>query len=112
MSRGIADFQADLQEHGVADNVLMLVFTEFGRRVKDNGSGTDHGSGGVAFMIGDPVKGGMYGEYPSLKNEDLLEGDLHFNYDFRGAYSSIVDGWLGLDPVPVVGGKFEQLNFL
>ena len=112
LSRGIADFQADLQEHGVADNVLMLVFTEFGRRVKDNGSGTDHGSGGVAFMIGDPVKGGMYGEYPSLKNEDLLEGDLHFNYDFRGAYSSIVDGWLGLDPVPVVGGKFEQLNFL
>ena len=112
LSRGIADFQADLQEHGVADNVLMLVFTEFGRRVKDNGSGTDHGSGGVAFMIGDPVKGGMYGEYPSLKDEDLLEGDLHFNYDFRGAYSSIVDGWLGLDPVPVVGGKFEQLNFL
>ena len=112
LSQAITDFYADLKEHDAADNVLMFVFTEFGRRVKDNGSGTDHGSGGVAFAIGDPVKGGMYGEYPSLKPEDLLEGDLHFNYDFRGAYGTIVESWLGLDPLAIVGGNFEQLDFV
>ena len=51
-------------------------------------------------------------EYPSLRDEDLLEGDLHFNIDYRGIYGSIVENWLGLDPVPVVGGNFEQLNFV
>ena len=112
LSQGISDFHADLKEHDAADNVLMLVFTEFGRRVKDNGSGTDHGSGGVAFAIGDPVQGGMYGEYPSLNEEHLLEGDLHFNIDYRGIYGAVVERWMGLDPVPVVGGHFEQLPFV
>ena len=65
LSRAVSDFYADLREHNAADNVVMFAFTEFGRRVKDNGSGTDHGSGGVAFAIGDPVAGGMYGAYPS-----------------------------------------------
>ena len=112
LSQGISDFYADLKEHAAADNVLMLVFTEFGRRVKDNGSGTDHGSGGVAFAIGDPVRGGMYSEYPSLNEDDLLEGDLHFNIDYRGIYGTVVEKWLGLDAVPVVGGNFEQLDFV
>ena len=112
LSQGIADFYADLQEHNASDNVAIFVFTEFGRRVRDNGSGTDHGSGGMAFAIGDPVKGGMHSEYPSLKEEDLLEGDLHFNIDFRGIYGTIAEKWLGLDPVPIVGGNFEQLNFV
>ena len=111
-SQAIADFYDDLREHGASEDVLMFVFTEFGRRVHDNGSGTDHGSGGVAFVIGDPVKGGMYSEYPSLKPDDLLEGDLHFNMDFRGVYGTMVEKWLGLDAVPVVGGNFEQLDFL
>ena len=112
LSQGIGDFYADLREHNASNNVLMFVFTEFGRRVKDNGSGTDHGSGGMAMAIGDLVNGGMHSEYPSLKEEDLLEGDLHFNIDFRGVYGTMVDRWLGLDPVPVVGGIFEQLGFL
>ena len=112
LSQGISDFYADLKEHDAAENVLMLVFTEFGRRVKDNGSGTDHGSGGVAFAVGDPVQGGMYSEYPSLNEEDLLEGDLHFNIDYRGIYGTVVEKWLGLDAVPVVGGNFEQLDFV
>ena len=111
LSRALADFYADLEEHGQAENVLMLVFTEFGRRVRDNGSGTDHGSGGLALVIGDAVKGGMYGEYPSLKEEDLLEGDLCFNVDFRGVYATLVERWLGLDALPIVGGRFEQLEF-
>ena len=112
LSQGIGDFYADLREHNASNNVLMFVFTEFGRRVKDNGSGTDHGSGGMAMAIGDPVNGGRHSQYPSLKEEDLLEGDLHFNIDFRGVYGTMVERWLGLDPVPVVGGIFEQLGFL
>ena len=112
LSNAVSDFHADLTEHGASDNVLIYVFTEFGRRVKDNGSGTDHGSGGGSFIIGDGVKGGMYGEYPSLKDEDLLEGDLQFNVDFRSAYSTMLEKWLGLDPDPIVGGQFERLAFL
>jgi len=112
LSQAITDFYADLREHDTVNNVLMFVFTEFGRRVKDNGSGTDHGSGGLSLVIGDPVKGGMYSEYPSLEEGDLLEGDLHFNIDYRGVYGTIVEDWLGLDPVPVVGGSFEQLDFV
>ena len=76
------------------------------------GRGTDHGSGGMALAIGDPVKGGMHSEYPSLKEEDLLEGDLHFNIDYRGVYSTMVEKWLGLDAKSVVGGTFEQLDFV
>ncbi len=112
LSQGVSDFYADLKEHGMADNVLMFVFTEFGRRVKDNGSGTDHGSGGMALAIGNPVKGGMYSEYPSLKAEDLLEGDLHFSMDYRGVYGTMVEKWLGLDANAVTGGNFEQLDFV
>ena len=111
-SQAITDFYADLKEHDAADQVLMFVFTEFGRRVKDNGSGTDHGSGGLALAIGEPVQGGMYGEYPSLKEEELLEGDLRYNMDYRGVYGSLVEKWLGLDSVPIVGGHFEQLDFV
>ena len=112
LSRAVSDFYADLREHNAADNVVMFAFTEFGRRVKDNGSGTDHGSGGVAFAIGDPVRGGMYGAYPSLAEGDLVEGDLAFNTDFRGVYGTLVEQWLGLDANPVVGGTFEQPEFV
>ncbi len=112
LSQAVTDFYADLKAHDAADKVLMFVFTEFGRRVKDNGSGTDHGSGGLALAIGEPVKGGMYGEYPSLKEKDLLEGDLHFNTDYRGVYGTLVENWLNLDPAPVVGGNFEQPAFV
>ena len=110
LSQGVTDFCADLQKHQMADRVLIFVFTEFGRRVKDNGSGTDHGSGGMALAIGDPVKGGLYSQYPSLQAEDLLEGDLHFSIDYRGVYGTMVERWLGLDAMSVVGGNFEQLD--
>ena len=112
MSRGISDFFDDLKEHDAGDNLIMMLFTEFGRRVMDNGTGTDHGAGGGAIVIGNNVKGGMYGVYPSLKPEHLTEGDLEPNYDFRGLYSTIIDKWLGLDPVPIVGGKYEQLDLI
>ncbi len=112
MSSAISDFFDDLKEHDAGDNLIMVLFTEFGRRVKDNGTGTDHGAAGAAFVIGNQVKGGMYSTYPSLKPEDLQQGDLAPNYDFRGFYSTIIDRWLRLDPVPIVGGKFEQMDFV
>jgi uncharacterized protein (DUF1501 family) len=112
VARGIGDFFDDLKEHNATENVIMLVFTEFGRRVHDNGSGTDHGSGGLAFVIGDPIKGGLYGQYPSLAADKLLEGDLHFNNDFRGTYATLLENWLGLDSKPIVNGAFEKLSFV
>ena len=112
VSSAISDFFDDLKEHDAGDNLIMVLFTEFGRRMKDNGSGTDHGAGGGAFVIGNRVKGGMYGDYPSLKPEDLNQGDMDPNYDFRGLYATVVDKWLGLDPNPIVGGEFEQLAFV
>ena len=110
LSDAIACFFADLREHNAAERVVMLVFTEFGRRVKDNGSGTDHGSGGLSMVIGAPVQGGQYNEYPSLREADLLEGDLHYNYDYRGLYATLVERWLGLDAAPVVGGRYELVG--
>ncbi|MAF38532.1 MAG: hypothetical protein CL696_06610 [Chloroflexi bacterium] len=111
-SRAVGDFYDDLQEHNAGQDVLLLVFTEFGRRVKDNGSGTDHGAGGHCFIIGEQVKGGLYGEYPSLDADKLDDGDLQFNTDFRSVYSTILDKWMGLDAKPIVGGEFEQLAFV
>jgi len=111
-SKAISDFYADLQEHNATDNVVLFVFTEFGRRVHDNGSGTDHGAGGLSFVIGDAVKGGLYGEYPSLEASQLVEGDLKYNNDFRGIYATLLERWMGLDAKSIVGGSFEQLDFL
>jgi len=111
-SNAIADFYDDLKEHNGSENVVLLVFTEFGRRVHDNGSGTDHGAGGHAFVVGDAVKGGLYGEYPSLEENKLMEGDLAFNNDFRGLYTTLLEKWMGLDAKPIVNGSFEQLDLI
>src|SRR2546425_511610 len=94
------------------DDVMLFIFSEFGRRIRDNGSGTDHGSGGVAFVIGKAVQGGMYGEYPSLRVEDQLHGDLRFNNDFRCTYATLLEQWLGLESAPIVNGQFEQFACL
>ncbi len=112
VSNAVSDFYQDLKEHNASENVVVLLFTEFGRRVHDNGSGTDHGSGGIAFVIGDTVKGGLYGEYPSLEADKLLEGDLHYNNDFRGMYATLLEKWMGLDSKPITGGSFEQLDLI
>ena len=111
LSGGIVDFFQDLREHDAAEEVTMLVFTEFGRRMRDNGSGTDHGSGGGAFIIGERVDGGLYGEYPSVDPSRWLYGeDLDWNVDYRGVYSTVLEQWMGVDPVPIVDGQFEQIN--
>jgi uncharacterized protein (DUF1501 family) len=112
VSEGVEAFFDDLREHEAGDNVIMLMFTEFGRRVHDNGSGTDHGAAGAAFILGERVKGGEYSEYPSTAPEDLEQGDLVPNLDFRGVYSTILEDWMGLDAKPLVGGTFEKPRFV
>ena len=108
----VGDFMDDVKEHDREDDVVLFLFSEFGRRIKDNGSGSDHGSGGVAFVIGNNVKGGMYGEYPSLEFEHQLEGDLHFNNDFRSTYTTILEQWLHLEAAPIVNGRFEAFDMI
>ncbi len=112
VSSAIGDFWDDLREHDADSNVLMFVFSEFGRRVKENGSGTDHGAGGVAFAIGPGVRGGMHGEYPETRAEALVDGDLAPGIDFRSTYTSILEDWFGLDAAPIVNGRFEKPAFV
>jgi uncharacterized protein (DUF1501 family) len=112
LSGAINDFFQDLRDHNASENVVMLVFTEFGRRVQDNHSGTDHGAGGGAFVIGDRVNGGLHGAYPSLNLKDLEFGDLRHTYDFRGLYATLLEQWMGVDASPIVGGTYEQLPLL
>ena len=112
VSQAIVDFWDDLREHDADDNVVMLLFSEFGRRVKENGEGTDHGSGGVAFAVGPSVAGGMYSEYPDTRVEALVDGDLEPNLDFRGLYSTVLEDWMGLDAEPIVNGRFEKPAFI
>ena len=111
LSGAIHDFFDDLEEHDADDNVVMLVFTEFGRRIYDNGSGTDHGSGGGAFLIGKPVAGGLYSEYPSLDRSRWANGeDLEHTIDYRGIYGTVLEQWLSVEAAPIVGGQYEQIN--
>ena len=113
ISTNIDCFMTDLREQNISDNVMLFFYSEFGRRAMDNGSGTDHGSGGVAFALGEHVKGGIYGEYPSLELGKLEDGgNLQHNVDFRCAYSTILERWMGMDAKPIVGGTYEQLDFL
>jgi uncharacterized protein (DUF1501 family) len=112
VTEGLEAFMADLREHNEADNVIVLMFSEFGRRVRDNGSGTDHGAAGATFVLGDKVKGGHYGEYPSLAANKLVQGDLNPSMDFRDVYSTILDKWLHVNPAPIVNGTYMQPAFL
>ena len=112
VSAGVGDFYRDLKEHNAEREVVILMFTEFGRRVQENGSGTDHGSGSVAFVIGDAVEGGLYGEYPSLAPDKLDEGDLRWNNDFRGTYATLLERWMGLDSKPILRDTYEQFDFI
>ena len=111
LARAVNDFFADLEEHEADENVVMLIFSEFGRRVYDNGSGTDHGSGGGAFLVGKQIEGGLYSEYPSLDRDRWAKGeDLEHTIDYRGIYGTVLEQWLGIEPAPIVQGNYEQIN--
>ena len=111
LSVGIADFLDDLNHHEAGDNVAVLVFTEFGRRMRDNGSGTDHGSGGGAFLFGKNVDGGLYSEYPPMDPAKWEHGeDLQHTIDFRGVYGTVLEQWIDVEAAPIVKGNFEQIH--
>jgi len=104
-------FYRDLVEHQLDKRVVVMTYSEFGRRVEDNGSGgTDHGTANVMFVLGTSVRGGLYGQKPSLENLDP-DGNLKFTTDLRAVYASILANWIDTDPVPVVG-DFPKLSFL
>ena len=96
-----------------AERVLLVTFSEFGRRVVENGSaGTDHGSGSCMFAVGPGVKAGLVGQHPSLEPGQLDAGDLQFHTDFREVYATLLDNWLGCDSRVVLGEQFKPVNFL
>jgi uncharacterized protein (DUF1501 family) len=103
-SRSLLAFQRDLEARGLANRVLTLVWTEFGRRGEENGSGTDHGAAGAAFLIGTRARGRMVGEFPGLANGLDRDGNLKPTSDFRGVYSSLLEQWLGADAGAVIPG--------
>ena len=109
LSGAIMDFFQDIRDHGASENVAMLVFTEFGRRIRDNGSGCDHGAGGGSFVIGERVKGGLYAEYPSLDIDRQTDGDMAHTYDFRGLYTTLLEEWMGVEAAPIVRGQYEKI---
>jgi uncharacterized protein (DUF1501 family) len=110
LASAVRAFYGDLKGHKLDDRVVLATFSEFGRRVKENGSlGTDHGAASQMFVV-TPGKGGVYGKHPSLA--DLDDGDLKFHTDFRAVYATLLDKWLELPSEPVLGEKFETLQFV
>jgi len=105
-------FYRDLVDHGQDQRVVILTYSEFGRRVEDNASGgTDHGSAGPMFVLGSRVRGGLYGSPPSLNDLDP-DGNLKFRIDFRQVYASILADWIGADPVEVLFDSYASIPFL
>lgn len=102
-SDGIAAFQADLEARGLADRVLVHLWSEFGRRPKENDSGTDHGAGGASFVIGTKANGGFIGEHPGLGTLDPQD-NLRATSDFRDLYRALLEQWLGADSGPIIPG--------
>jgi uncharacterized protein (DUF1501 family) len=112
LDAALAAFHADLAAHGLSDRVLVLAFSEFGRRVKSNASGgTDHGAAGVMFAVGSKVGGGRFGARPSVTDLDD-NGDLRFTTDFRRAYATVLERWLGVAAPTVLGESHAPLDFL
>jgi len=110
-SEALSAFQNDIEKQGLADRVTVMTFSEFGRRVSENGSnGTDHGTAAPMFVMGSKVNGGIYGSHPDLS--DLDEGDLKFSTDFRSVYASLLDNWLDADSEVVLGRKFQNLRLI
>jgi uncharacterized protein (DUF1501 family) len=111
---GLLAFYNDLQNQGLLGSTLMIQFSEFGRRISENGSqGTDHGAGGMMLVIGGAVRGGIYGtvadlnprpDNPTLENAG---GDVTYETDFRSVYAKVLDGWMGTDSTPILGGNFK-----
>jgi uncharacterized protein (DUF1501 family) len=112
VAEGVQAFLRDLEGLGKLDDVMVMTFSEFGRRVAENGSaGTDHGAGSSLYIAGGGVQAGLFGNHPSLT--DLENGDLKFNVDFRSVYGTILQDWLGTPASAVIGGgSFPRIGFV
>lgn len=111
LADGLGAFWADMKEQGNGERVLMMTFSEFGRRVEQNASmGTDHGAAAPMFLFGPSVKAGVLGRYPSLV--DLDQGDLKYNLDFRSVYATVLQEWLETPSKPILGSQFKALPVL
>jgi uncharacterized protein (DUF1501 family) len=112
LDEGLTAFYRDLAAQGRSQDVLVLTWSEFGRRVEENANGgTDHGSASVLFALGDGVQKGLYGDQPSLSR--LVDnGNLAFTTDFRQVYATVVEQWLGTPSEPLLGKKWDQLGFI
>jgi uncharacterized protein (DUF1501 family) len=111
LSDGLKAFYDDLAAHGNDKRTLTMTFSEFGRRVAENGSrGTDHGEAAPMFLVGGAVKGGLYGAHPSL--DSLDNGDATFTVDFRSVYATVIEKWLGRPTTGVLAGTFPALGML
>ena len=108
---GLDAFVRDLSQKGLLDRVLVITFSEFGRRVAENASaGTDHGAAAPMFLIGGAVKPGIHGTHPSLA--DLDQGDLKFQTDFRAVYATVLDRWMGVASQGILGGHFTAVDVI
>jgi uncharacterized protein (DUF1501 family) len=111
LSDGIAALLSDAEAHGFADRLLVMTYSEFGRRVQENASGgTDHGAGSVVLLAGHPVNGGLHG--PTTNLAQLTGGDIPGVVDFRSVYGTVLRGWLNVAPERVLGGRFNALPLL
>ena len=107
----VSAFLDDLRNQKIADKVTVMAFSEFGRRVAENGSrGTDHGAAAPVFLFGESVSGGLHGKSPDLS--DLVDGDVKHQFDFRQVYAALLDDWLNTPSQPILGREFEKLSLL
>ena len=113
MGDAVKAFVDDLKEQGNFQRVMLMTFSEFGRRVAENANGgTDHGAAGPMFIVGNKVKAGLHGDYPSLAPGDLTNGDLKYNVDFRTVYAGVLEQWLKTKSAPVLGKQFAPLQLV
>ncbi len=109
----VKSFCDDLKVQGNMELVLVMTFSEFGRRVSDNArAGTDHGAAAPMFVVGNRVKAGLLGRYPSLAPADLFEGDIRYTVDFRSVYAAVLENWLKTKSEPVLGRRFEPMQLV
>jgi len=110
LSESVKAFTDDMKAQGNMGRVLVMTFSEFGRRVAENSNGgTDHGAAAPMFIIGNKVKAGLLGKYPSLAPADLFQGDVKYNVDFRSVYAGVLEDWLKTKSAPVLGKQFTPL---
>jgi uncharacterized protein (DUF1501 family) len=121
LNDGLLAFYSDLKNQGLLQDTLVLSFSEFGRRITENGSqGTDHGAASAMLVMGGRVSGGLYGTAPNLNtdpNNPTLEnaaGDVHYETDFRSVYAQVIENWLGASSVGILGGNYKKagLSFI